>query len=52
MAVFCEFAKILDVNMRNSRFLGAPENAVIERASEKLGKDGDEVEAHGLAQTV
>ena len=46
MAVFGELAQILDIYIDQAGFAGTAEDAVVERADKKFGKDGDEVEAH------
>jgi hypothetical protein len=47
MAILGEFAEILDVNLDETRFSGAAEDAVVQRANEELRKNRDEIEAHG-----
>jgi hypothetical protein len=48
MAVFGEFAQILDVDVDDGGFAGATDDAVLERAGEEFGEDGNQVEAHRL----
>src|SRR6476660_4008685 len=46
MAVSRELAQVLDVNLHDAGFSRAANDSVIQRASEELRKDGDEVKAH------
>src|SRR5215470_14142700 len=46
VAVVGKLAQIVDMRFDEARFAGAPDDAEIERAGEKFGEDGDEVEAH------
>jgi len=46
MAVFGEFAQVLNVDVDDLGFAGATHDAVFEGAAEELGEDGDQVEAH------
>jgi hypothetical protein len=47
MAVVGEVAQIVSGDLDRAGGDGAAENSVVERAGEKTGEDGEDVEAHG-----
>jgi hypothetical protein len=46
MAVLCEDAKILNVDLDKTSLSSTANDAVVKRASEKFGENGDEIKAH------
>jgi hypothetical protein len=46
MAAFGKDAEVLNIHLDETSLAGAAKDAVVERASEKFGKNRDEIKAH------